>query len=88
MHMCIWVLDSDSDFFGVFGQIPLKYIFIRFSVVGRGLDGKILLLGAFLGLGFFRVDGQSVPHRVILFLKLNLHQFSDVCEVILSKSKT
>ena len=83
-----WVLDSDSDFFGVFGQIPSKSIFYTIFGGREGFRWIGIAIGSILGLGFFRMDGQSVPNRVNIFLKLNLHQFPDVCEVISSKSKT
>ena len=48
-----WVLDSDSDFFGFFGQIPSKSIF--YTIFG-GPEGFIWIgnaTGSILGFGFF-----------------------------------
>ncbi len=76
------VLDSDSDFFGVSGQLPLKYTFYTMFRGWEGFRWIGIAIGSILGLGFFRMDGKSVLHRVKLFLKLKLHQFPDVCEVL------
>ena len=64
---------------------PQHQCSIRFPEMG---STWIDMVGAtILGLGCFRVDRTSVPNRAVFLLKLKLHQFSYVYEVIANEYK-
>ena len=83
-----WVLDSDSDFWGVW----VKSLDNRFvNLLDVGSSGWIDMVGAInygLGCVLFGVTVNTFGTDVCLFLKVKLHLCPGVYEAMLSKSKT
>ena len=71
-----WVLDSDSDFFGVFGQIHSKSIFKPIFGGREGFRWVGIAIATILGLVFSRMDSKSVPNRVKAFSKTEVASVS------------
>ena len=53
-HVFAWILDSDSDLFGVSGQFPLTFIFYTIFGAREGFRWIDIAIAIILGLGFFR----------------------------------